>query len=81
MATASIKDPIIKKTASLINDDATPSAVSTPKTTSIIKINIAIAGNGMDSETIKIKAVTTMIAYDAHLRLNPLGFQHKKERH
>ena len=73
MATASIKDPIIKKTASLMNDDATPSAVSTPKTTSIIKINIAIAGNGMDSETIKIKAVTTMISVRCASEVKPSG--------
>ena len=63
----------MKNTASLINDDATPSGVSTPRTTSIIKIKIATAGIGMDSEIINIKAVTTMIKVRWPSALRPSG--------
>ena len=61
MATANIRDPIIKKTVSLIKDDATPSAVSMSSITCIIIINIATAGNGIDSLIIKVSVTSTII--------------------
>jgi hypothetical protein len=61
METASISDPIIKNTASLIKLEATPLGESIPRTTSIISIKSATAGIGIDSEIINIRAVTTMI--------------------
>ena len=62
MATAIIKDPMIKNTASLINDVATPLGVSMPRITSKIRINIATAGNGITSPIINISAMTTMMS-------------------
>ena len=44
-----------------MKDDATPSGVSMPKITCIIRINIATAGRGIDSLTIKINVTATMI--------------------
>ena len=58
---ANIRDPIIKKTVSLIKDDATPSAVSMSRITCIIIINIATAGNGIDSLIIKVSVTSTII--------------------
>ena len=71
--TASINEPIIKNTASLINVDATPSGVSTPNITCIIKIRIATAGNGMDSEIIKINTIKTIIRVRWPSDDNPSG--------
>ena len=62
MATANIKEPIIKNTASLMNVEATPFGVSTPSTTSMIRINKATAGIGIDSEIIRMRAVTTIMS-------------------
>ena len=61
MATAIINEPIIKKTASLIKEDATPSEVSIPNTTCIIKVKIATAGSGIVSLIISIRAIMTII--------------------
>ena len=44
-----------------MKDEATPSASSTPRITSITSINIATAGSGIDSLMIKIRATPTMI--------------------
>ena len=44
-----------------MNDEATPSASSTPSITSITSINIATAGSGIDSLMIKTRATPTMI--------------------
>ena len=45
-----------------MNDEATPSASSTPSITSITSINIATAGSGIDSLMIKTRATPTMIS-------------------
>ena len=73
IATASMSEPIMKKTASLINEEATPSAVSTPKITSIISISIATAGIGIDSEIIKMRAVITIMSVLWASGVNPSG--------
>ena len=73
IATASIRDPMIKNTASLMKDEATLSAVATPRMTSMIKIKIATAGKGMDSLIIKVKATRTMIRVRWASDPNPSG--------
>ena len=45
-----------------MNDEATPSASSTPSITSITSISIATAGSGIDSLMIKTRATPTMIS-------------------
>ena len=73
MDTASIREPIIKNTASLIKDEATPSAVSTPRITSMIRIKIATAGKGIDSLMIRTKATSTIIKVRCPLGVSPSG--------
>ena len=61
ITTASINEPIIKNTASLIKALAMPSAESMPPYTWASKIYIAIAGKGIGSLIININDVTKII--------------------
>jgi hypothetical protein len=72
-ATANIRDPIIKKTASFINDLAILLAEPIPKYTSEIRMYNAMAGKGMGSVTININAVITMIIIRYPSRDKPSG--------
>jgi hypothetical protein len=61
MATANIREPMIKKTASFIKDFAMALAEPIPKYTSETRIYIAIAGKGIGSVMININAVITIM--------------------
>ena len=61
MATANMREPIMKKTASFMKDEATLLAVSIPKITCIKSMNIAIAGRGSGSVMIRIRAIEMII--------------------
>ena len=61
ITTASISEPIIKKTASLIKDFAMPSTESTLQYIWDIIIKIATAGKGIGSLIINTKATTKII--------------------
>ena len=56
-----------------MKEEATPSGVSTPSITSIIKIKIATAGRGIDSLIIRIKVVKTMINVRCPSEVSPSG--------
>jgi len=72
-AVAIISDPIIKKTASFINDLDISSGVPIPKTTSITMIYRAIAGSGIVSVIIIIRAVMTIIIIRYPSKVSPEG--------
>ena len=73
MATANINEPIIKKTASFINDREISSGPPIPNTTSITIIYSAIAGNGIGSVIIIIRAVITIIIIRYPSTVSPSG--------
>ena len=61
IATASIREPMIKKTASLAYDWATVEGAPRPKTTCSTAISSPVAGRGTASEMMRITTITVMI--------------------
>tara|TARA_B100001750_G_C14924091_1_gene310773 strand:- start:223 stop:501 length:279 start_codon:yes stop_codon:yes gene_type:complete len=79
MATASIRDPIIKKTASLIKEDATWFGVAMPNSTWNTRMSIATAGSGIGSKMIKrmVERTMMMVWYPSAVKPSGVGNRYK----
>ena len=73
MATASIREPMMKKTASFMKAEATSLAGLMLNTTCIKMISMATAGNGRGSVMIRTRAIQRMVMVLKPASLRPVG--------